>query len=345
MTRANILCTEHLDLVQRGGHDRVMDLWDEAELPESGEKKTRNRTQRLTQAEESHYASRALDPSAMTPGPDGLLRPEDVSNAVFLGDSMEIGPLLPRGCVDVLVADPPYDLPKNFDGTRFAPMGHEAYLEYTRAWLGAIADSLSPSASLYVCADWRSSSAVYLALAERFIIRNRITWKRDKGRSSSVNWKNVSEDIWFATVGENYHFDAAAVRVRKRVVAPYRDKGVPKDWTEDASGRWRMTGASNLWEDMTVPFWSMPENTDHPTQKPENLVARLLLASSAPGDLVLDPFLGSGTTAVTARKLGRRFVGIERSGAYCALSLKRLETAAIDGRIQGYDGGCFSGRQ
>ena len=62
---------------------------------------------------------------------------------------------------------------------------------------------------------------------------------------------------------------------------------------------------------MTVPFWSMPENTDHPTQKPEKLLAKLILASTNPGDLVLDPFLGSGTTSVVAKKLGRRYIGIE----------------------------------
>jgi len=304
----------------------------------------RNRTLRLSAIDEARYAAMARDPSAMLPAPDGRLRLDNATDAVFIGDSAEIGPLLPLRSVDLLIADPPYDLPKNFDGERFAAMGHEAYLEYTRAWLGAIADSLKPDASIYICSDWRSSSAVYLALAERFTVRNRITWKRDKGRSSSSNWKSASEDVWFATVGGNYRFNADAVKLRKKIVAPYQHEGVPKDWTEDKSGRWRMTGASNLWEDLTVPFWSMPENTDHPTQKPEKLVARLLLASSMPGDLVLDPFLGSGTTAVAAKKLGRHFTGIERSAAYCALALRRLELAVADTRIQGFDGTSFADR-
>jgi site-specific DNA-methyltransferase (adenine-specific) len=304
----------------------------------------RNRTLRLSANEEARYAGLALDPVAMVPGPDGRMRRDDAVDSVFCGDCMEIGPLLPVACADVLIADPPYDLPKNFDGNHFSPMGYEAYLEYTRAWLGAVATALKPGASLYVCSDWRSSSAVHMALAERFIVRNRITWKRDKGRSARSNWKSVSEDIWFATAGDTYTFDADAVRLRKAVLAPYRDGGMPKDWTEDGSGRWRLTGASNLWDDMTVPFWSMPENTDHPTQKPEKLVARLLLASSKPGDVVLDPFLGSGTSAVTANKLARHFIGIERSQSYCALALKRLEIASADTRIQGFDGSEFTGR-
>ncbi len=328
----------------------VMELWDDMDNEAGQPAKPRkpsgsnNRTLRLSAAEEARYAALARDPSTMQPAPDGRLRLEDATDAVFLGDVAEIGPLLPPGSVDVLIADPPYDLPKNFDGERFAPMGHEAYLEYTRAWLGAVEASLKPTASIYVCSDWRSSSAVHLALAERFTVRNRITWKRDKGRSSSSNWKNASEDVWFATVGNDYQFNPDAVKLRKKIVAPYQKDGVPKDWTEDASGRWRLTGASNLWDDLTVPFWSMPENTDHPTQKPEKLVARLLLASSLPGNLVLDPFLGSGTTAVAAKKLSRRFCGIERSAAYCALALRRLELAAADTRIQGFDGTSFADR-
>ena len=85
----------------------------------------------------------------------------------------------------------------------------------------------------------------------------------------------------------------------------------------------------------------MPENTDHPTQKPEKLIAKLILASSKRGDVVLDPFLGSGTTSVTSKKLGRQFIGIEQEEAYCLLAEKRLEVAECSPSIQGYRGGYF----
>jgi site-specific DNA-methyltransferase (adenine-specific) len=85
----------------------------------------------------------------------------------------------------------------------------------------------------------------------------------------------------------------------------------------------------------------MPENTDHPTQKPEKLLAKLILASSNRGDVVLDPFGGVGSTAVTAKKLGRHFVTIEREAEYCALALARLEKAEQDSSIQGYEDGVF----
>ena len=85
----------------------------------------------------------------------------------------------------------------------------------------------------------------------------------------------------------------------------------------------------------------MPENTDHPTQKPEKLLAKIILASSNVDDIVFDPFLGSGTTAVVAKKLGRYFVGVEKDDYYCCLSYKRLNATKRDNKIQGYSDGVF----
>ena len=93
--------------------------------------------------------------------------------------------------------------------------------------------------------------------------------------------------------------------------------------------------------DVTIPFWSMPENTDHPTQKPEKLVAKLILASSRPGDFVFDPFFGSGTTCVVAKKLGRTYAGVEQEEEYCQMAVKRLKQSEIDKTIQGYHDGYF----
>jgi site-specific DNA-methyltransferase (adenine-specific) len=222
-------------------------------------------------------------------------------------------------------------------------MGDGEYEAYSLSWLLAARPLLKPDASVYVCCEWRCSGAVARALeAAGLIIRNRITWEREKGRSASRNWKAAHEDIWFATVSANFRFFPEAVKQRRAVRAPYRGAdGRPKDWEQRPEGRFRDTAASNLWTDLSVPFWSMPENTSHPTQKPEKLVAKLVLASSREGDLVLDPFLGSGTTAVVARKLGRRFVGIELDEEHCLAALRRLELAETDPRIQGYEDGVF----
>ena len=138
-------------------------------------------------------------------------------------------------------------------------------------------------------------------------------------------------------MSDEYTFNTDAVKISRRVLAPYtHPNGNPKDWKHTEQGNYRLTYPSNLWTDLTVPFWSMPENTEHPTQKPEKLLAKIILASSNPQDVIFDPFLGSGTSAVVAKKLDRNFVGIEIDPTYCCLALKRLEMADHDRSIQGY---------
>ena len=149
------------------------------------------------------------------------------------------------------------------------------------------------------------------------------------------------EDIWFATVSKNYTFNVEAVKLRRKVIAPYKINGQPKDWEETKEGNFRNTYPSNFWDDISIPYWSMPENTAHPTQKPEKLLAKLILASSNSGDVVFDPFLGSGSTSVTAKKLGRHYIGIEQNEQYCIWSEKRIDMADTDSSIQGYTDGVF----
>ena len=267
---------------------------------------------------------------------------EEVLNRTILGDALDALDYLPFHFVDVLFVDPPFNMNKVFGKATFKKMGGDNYEDWVRSWLSKIVDRLKPTASIYVCGDWRSSSALYRALSDHFKIRNRITWEREKGRGAKSNWKNASEDIWFATVSEDYCFNVEAVKLKKKVIAPYRDEtGKPKDWSEEENGNFRLTHPSNLWTDITVPFWSMPENTGHPTQKPEKLVAKAILASSKEGDVIFDPFLGSGTTSVVAKKLERRYVGIEIDKYYACLAEKRLEMAESDKRIQGYTDGVF----
>jgi site-specific DNA-methyltransferase (adenine-specific) len=249
---------------------------------------------------------------------------------------------LPDYSVDLLIVDPPYNRRKNYNGSVFNPRSPASYRTWAESWLCPLKRLLKPAASLYVCADWESSAVLYPVLAQHFVVQNRITWEREKGRGAKANWKNASEDIWFCTVSNTYTFNLEAVKMKRKVMAPYRDRsGTPKDWQDTHQGRFRLTHPSNLWTDISVPFWSMPENTDHPTQKPEKLIAKLVLASSHSGDVVLDPFLGSGTTSVVAKKLDRRYIGIEIEEDYCCLAEKRLAIAERDRRIQGYVEGCF----
>ena len=156
-----------------------------------------------------------------------------------------------------------------------------------------------------------------------------------------MNWKNNTEDIWFCTKSDKYYFDVEAVKLKRRVLAPYKVDGEPKDWRREKEGNYRLTHPSNIWTDLTVPFWSMPENTDHPAQKPEKLIAKLILASSRKGDFVFDPFLGSGTTAVVAEKLSRHWCGVEINVEYLCWALKRIIASRENSTIQGYADGIF----
>lgn len=264
-----------------------------------------------------------------------------VKDKTVMGNMLEVCSLLPEKSMDLIIADPPYNLTKSFNGTVFSKKKEEDYEAYTREWLRAVKPLLKENGSIYVCCDWESSLIIGRVLREFFQVRNRITWQREKGRGAKANWKNGMEDIWFATNGNDYTFHLDAVKIRKKVLAPYRTDGKPKDWNETENGNFRDTCPSNFWDDITVPFWSMPENTSHPTQKPEKLIAKIILASTFEGDTVLDPFLGSGTTSVVAKKLGRHYIGIEREAQYCVWAEQRLETAESNPKIQGYENGVF----
>lgn len=264
-----------------------------------------------------------------------------LENKIILGDTFSVMDLLPRNFIDLMVVDPPYNLRKDYNGNVFKKTNKEEYRKFTIKWIEKTLPLLKKEASIYVCCDWESSLIIGDVLSNYFDVKNRITWQREKGRGAKTNWKNSMEDIWFATVSDKYTFNLEDVKVRKKVIAPYKVEGKPKDWDETENGNFRNTCPSNFWDDISIPYWSMPENTAHPTQKPEKLLAKLILASSNIGDIVFDPFNGSGTTSVTAKKLGRKFIGIEQNEKYCIWAQKRLEMAENNKSIQGYVDGVF----
>jgi len=295
----------------------------------------RNRTLICTEDEMASFSTDLLQLSSQ-------VAVDDITDRIINQDFVDAIPLLPLSFVDLLILDPPYNLTKNFNGNVFRAKESEKYTLWFGDMLLAMLPLLKSTASVYICSDWRTSTLIYPVLERHLHVRNRITWEREKGRGAKMNWKNNTEDIWFCTVGKKYTFNVDAVKLKRKVIAPYRNQdGKPKDWEETKSGKYRLTHPSNLWTDITIPFWSMPENTNHPTQKPEKMMAKLILASSLPDDFVFDPFLGSGTTAVVATKLGRRFCGIELNREYCYLTLKRLKAAKSNPTIQGYSDGVF----
>lgn len=298
-------------------------------------KSSRNKTIDLSVEEGKEFLDRCVKIDTVQSSLDTVV------NKTILGDTFEVMPFLPHNSVDLVVADPPYNLTKAFNGTTFAKKTVADYEDYTRKWLSLVYPLMKDDGSIYVCCDWETSLIIGRVLGEFFTIRSRITWQREKGRGAAANWKNGLEDVWFATKSNKYTFNLDAVKIRKKVIAPYKVDGKPKDWDETADGNYRNTCPSNFWDDITIPFWSMPENTAHPTQKSEKLIAKIMLASSNPSDVVFDPFLGSGTTSVVAKKLGRNYIGIEANEQYCVWAEKRLEMAENEKSIQGYVDGVF----
>jgi len=295
----------------------------------------RNRTLTLNQAEAEQYSKDLIHISK----PAALNRLE---NKIVNQDTFEALTFLPDKFVDLLILDPPYNLTKTFNSNTFRKKSIARYAEWLENLMVKLLPTLKSTASVYVCSEWYSSTAVHLVLDKLLKVRNRITWEREKGRGAKRNFKNASEDIWFATFSDDYVFKVENVKLKRRVLAPYtHTNGEPKDWLNTSEGQFRLTHPSNLWNDITVPFWSMPENTDHPTQKPEKLLAKLILASTNENDYVFDPFMGVGSSLVAAKKLNRKFLGLEIETEYCLLAAKRLHLADLDLTIQGYSDGVF----
>lgn len=298
-------------------------------------KADRNKTIDISVEEGKDYLDRCMRVE------DSSITIDDIKDKTILGDTFEIMKKIPENSFDLIIADPPYNLSKDFHGNKFKKTTFEAYVEYTEEWIKLASPLLKEGGTIYICCDWQSSAAVETVLRKYFEVQNRITWQREKGRGAMSNWKNGMEDIWFATKGKSYKFNVEDVKIRRKVIAPYKVDGKPKDWEETESGNFRNTCPSNFWDDISIPYWSMPENTAHPTQKSEKLLAKLILASSDKDDFVFDPFLGSGSTSVTAKKLGRHYCGIEQNEQYCVWAEKRLEMADSNKEIQGYADGVF----
>ncbi|MFL6468021.1 MAG: DNA methyltransferase, partial [Pyrinomonadaceae bacterium] len=179
----------------------------------------RNRTLDVSGSERANlrrFLIRRVDPAKF---PD---------HAFVHADAFKTLAKLPRASFDLLFADPPYNLTKSFGKEKFRQTESETYERWLDSWLSTCAPLLKPTASIYICGDWRSSAAVQRAGSKYFKLQNRITWEREKGRGAKRNWKNAAEDIWFFTVSDKFTFNLEKVKQRRRVLAPYRENGMPK---------------------------------------------------------------------------------------------------------------------
>ncbi len=295
----------------------------------------RNRTIQITKEDSATFGKRLINLHSN-------ISLNNLINKTINQDIFKAIEFLPDSFIDLLFVDPPYNMNKKFGVSKFKESSVDKYTEWLENLISKLDRCIKPTASIYICGDWKSSTSIHQVMEKYFIVRNRITWEREKGRGAKTNWKMNSEDIWFGTKSGKYFYNADAVKLKRKVIAPYRtNSGKPKDWDETESGQFRLTYPSNLWNDISVPFWSMSENTEHPTQKPEKLLAKLILASSEVDDIIFDPFLGSGTTSVVAKKLDRKFIGVELDKNFAVTTEKRLAMADENNSIQGYSEGMF----
>ena len=183
----------------------------------------RNRTLTCSQSEIAEFSKKLICLSQKA-------SVASITNRIIHQDFAEAITFLPQGFVDLLIVDPPYNLTKNYNGHVFRSKQAEDYTKWFENVVVSFTKIMQPTASIYVCSDWQTSNLVFPVLDKYFTVQNRITWEREKGRGAKTNWKNNTEDIWFCTCGSEYFFNVDAVKLKRRVIAPYRtDNGMPKD--------------------------------------------------------------------------------------------------------------------
>jgi site-specific DNA-methyltransferase (adenine-specific) len=252
---------------------------------------------------------------------------------VFHGDCFECLDNIEDGSVDLVFADPPYNIGKQFGDFLDAWPSDNDYAEWCYKWLELCIRKMKPSGSLYVMTSTQAMPYLDLWLRNKLTILSRIVWHYDSsGVQAKKYYGSLYEPILFCVKNpKNYTFNAADIEVEARTGA------IRKliDYRKEVPTLYKTTKVpGNTWYIPRVRY-RMPEYEDHPSQKPEALLERIIKASSNPGDLVLDPFAGTFTTCAVAQKLKRRTIGIELQEAFFKIGLRRL------GIAENYNGECL----
>ncbi|MFB2921718.1 adenine-specific DNA-methyltransferase [Aerosakkonema funiforme] len=248
---------------------------------------------------------------------------EKDGHTIYHGDAIAIlRSCIPDNSIDLIFADPPYNIGKKFANFDDRWSSDTQYAEWSYQWLEECIRVLKPSGSLYVMTSTQAMPYFDLFLRNRVHILSRIIWHYDSsGVQAKKYFGSTYEPILYCVIDpKKYIFNSEEIKVeaktgaqrklvdyRKPVPTPYNTTKVP----------------GNVWNFPRVRY-RMPEYEDHPSQKPEILLERIVKASSNPGDLVLDPFCGSFTTCAVAKRLGRKSIGIESQLQYIKIGLRRV---------------------
>lgn len=244
-------------------------------------------------------------------------------NTIQNADYFSIYPRIPNNSVDLIVCDPPYGIGY---GVWDIWSSLEEFLLFTRKWVSECFRVLKPTGTMWSFMGYENIIEFVPILRKygNVHLENWVVWARQKGRGSSKHLKSQREDIFHTTKSNKFTWNN--LRVLREVICPYMKDGKPRGWFVDENGkRVRWTGLGNVWM-YTSPFWKSKDDKQiHPAQKPTMLIERLVLLSSNEGDVVLDPFSGSGVTAIACEKLKRKYICIERDEKHYNDSVERLK--------------------
>jgi len=246
--------------------------------------------------------------------------------SLYWGDCVEIlESQISDRSVDLIFADPPYNIGKRFGNFHDHWPTDQIYAEWCYRWLDLCIRKLKKTGSIYVMTSTQAMPYLDLYMREKLTVLSRIVWHYDSsGVQAKSYFGSLYEPILYCVRdSKNYTFNADAVRVEaktgaQRKLIDYR-KSTPTQYNS-------VKVPGNVWYFPRVRY-RMGEYEDHPSQKPECLLERIVKASTNPGDVVLDPFAGTFTTAAVAQKLGRKSVSIEREEKFIPVGLRRLRLA------------------
>jgi site-specific DNA-methyltransferase (adenine-specific) len=242
-------------------------------------------------------------------------------NRVFNEDALMGMNRIPDGSIDLIIADPPYALGKDY-GNQSDKLSSAEYLHWMEQWIDAAIPKLKPTGSFYIFLTWRYSPEIFVMLKQRMQMINEIIWdRRVPSMGGSVrSFTSVHDTIGLFVKSKGYYFDLDSVRI------PY-DAETKKARSRSifVGAKWLEVGFNpkDLWS-VTRVHKCDPERANHPTQKPLEILDRMIYASCPPDGVVLDPFMGSGSTAVSAQRCGRQYVGFELNPEYCEIIQQRL---------------------
>lgn len=249
------------------------------------------------------------------------------NHQIYWGDALEVlAREIPDASIDLIFADPPYNIGKNFNGRKDQWESDQEYLEWCYRWLDLCVAKLKVNGSVYLMAATQNMPYLDIYLQDKIHILSRVVWAYDSSGVQARNYYgSLYEPILFCVKDKkNYTFNAQEILVEaktgaERKLVDYR-KPVPTAYNSK-----KVPG--NVWNFPRVRY-RMAEYEDHPTQKPVALLERIILASSNPNDLILDPFSGTCTTSFVAQKHSRRSIGIEIEEEYVKIGLRRLNIQA-----------------